>query len=126
MAKNKSVSSAESHLFELFREQFPTIEQQFIMRFIRSGSKRKYSYDFKYENKIIEFHGDYWHAHPLLYAENFIHPKTKRSSLETWIHDCQKTQHAIDHGFSVLIVWESDYKSNKQEVIDRCIRFLLK
>lgn len=119
-----SVSTTENILFEHFKALFPTIERQFSIPYHRSGSKRQYRYDFRYDNKIIEFHGDFWHAHPLLYSEDFVHPYTKKSATEIWTADYLKTQHAIDRGYRVLIVWESDFISSSKEVIDRCTRFL--
>ena len=29
-------------------------------------------------------------------------------------------------GFDVLVIWDSEYKNNKQEIIDKCISFLNK
>jgi len=115
----------ETYLFEQFRSVFPEIEKQFYIPYVRSGSKRHYRYDFRYQNKIIEFHGDFWHAHPLLYAEDFVNPTTKKTAFETWTSDYHKNQYAIDNGYSLLVVWESDFNANRQEVVDRCTNFLL-
>lgn len=123
--RKSSVSNAEHILFEEFKLQFPSIERQFSIPYHRSGRTRQYRYDFRYFNKIIEFHGDFWHAHPLFYAEDFVHPYSKKSAIEIWTSDCMKNQHAIDNGYSLMVVWESDFNNSKQEVIDRCTRFLL-
>lgn len=125
MKKKSPISSQENSLFDEFKVLFPTIERQFSIPYQRSGRKRQYRYDFRYQDKIIEFHGDFWHAHPLLYAENFVHPYNKKSALEIWTADYFKNQHAIDNGYSLMVVWESDFNNCKQEVVDRCTRFLL-
>ena len=35
-----------------------------------------------------------------------------------------KLQYAKDHGYDVLVVWEREFKSNKDEIIKKCIQFL--
>ena len=83
-----------------------------------------YLFDFCYNNKLIEFNGDYWHANPNLYGpKSFIKAKNKRAE-DIWKYDKIKIQTAIDQGYQVLTIWEYDYHQNKEEVINRCIEFL--
>lgn len=126
MKNTSPISKPEHILFEVFQSKFPAIEQQFRMPYVRSGRKRNYKYDFRYHDKIIEFHGDFWHAHPLLYAADYINPYNNKSSVDIWTSDYYKNQHAIDNGYSVLVVWESDFNNSIQEVVARCTHFLLK
>lgn len=63
--------------------------------------------DFKCGNKIIEFDGDYWHR----LDETKQQDKLKQRFLES-------------KGYSVLRIKESDYNTNKQEVINKCINFI--
>jgi G:T-mismatch repair DNA endonuclease (very short patch repair protein) len=74
------------------------------------------------KKKIIEFYGDYWHANPTKFDENKkIHKKTAR---EVWEKDKRKVNDLKSLGYEVLIIWESEFKSNQEETITKCIQFL--
>ena len=74
--------------------------------------------------KIIEYNGDFWHANPLIYDENFINPVSKLTATDIWDKEARKEDVANLHGYTMLRVWESDYKNNKDKVIQDCINFL--
>lgn len=86
-------------------------------------------YDFadtKYK-KIIEFHGDMFHGNPKKYkADDNPHPFRKNiTAQEMWDKDKRKHDIAIENGYEVLVVWDSEYRwGNKQEIINKCINFL--
>ena len=44
---------------------------------------------------------------------------------EIWDYDREKNQLITDLGYDLLIVWESDYRANKEKIVDDCLRFLL-
>jgi very-short-patch-repair endonuclease len=44
---------------------------------------------------------------------------------EIWEYDKIKIQTAMKHGYLVLTIWESDYNENKEEIIKKCIDFLV-
>jgi hypothetical protein len=88
---------------------------------------RSKNFDFvvKDNKKVIEFNGDKWHANPKLYEEkeapfNFIGLTAK----EIWEKDNEKINLAKERGYDVLIIWETDYKNNKQKEINKCINFI--
>jgi len=99
------------------------INKQFI---IFCNNDFYYTYDFKYKNKIIEFNGDYWHCNPNKYNENFLNKRKQMYAKDIWKYDKLKIQKAIKEGYEVLVVWESDYKKNKEKIIQECIDFLNK
>ena len=83
--------------------------------------------DFKYGNIVIEFFGDYWHANPAKYTENSIlnHPnKNKRVAKDIWEIDRKRIEWLTNKGYNVLIIWEKEYRENKQETIDKCINYI--
>jgi len=43
---------------------------------------------------------------------------------EIWNKEKNKIDLIQKIGFNVLIIWESDYKQNKEETIQKCINFL--
>lgn len=84
----------------------------------------KFSFDFKYKNKLIEFNGDYWHCNPMIYDDDFIIPTTKQSAKYIWERDSKKRDVAYKNGYEVYTVWESDYNDNMPLVIKKCMEFL--
>lgn len=99
---------------------------QFRLENTNEDCKNKiFSYDFKFENKIIEFNGDFWHMNPDMYDSNYCHPYANISTEEKWKIDEIKLECAIQNGYDVLTVWEQEYKENKEATIQKCIAFLI-
>lgn len=91
--------------------------------------KKFYFLDFVYKKKCIEFNGDRWHANPNKYkAEDCPAPfgEIKKTSKQVWEQDEQKYQSIRDRGFQVLVVWQSEFKKQQNEIIKKCIDFLTK
>lgn len=87
-------------------------------------NKCVYAYDFTYNNKIIEFQGDYWHCNPNLYECDFFNKVKQKTAQEIWDYDNQKKNCAELNNYKVLHVWEYDYNNNKEETLKKCIDFL--
>lgn len=68
-------------------------------------------------NLVIEFYGDFWHKNPKKYDINQDFVK------ETWTHD-NKRLDKIKEKFNthVIIIWEDDYKQNKEKTIKEVIQ----
>jgi len=77
--------------------------------------------------KIIEFNGDKFHANPTIYkaddTPNPYLPELKSSQI--WADDYDKNQMAVEKGFDILIVWESEFKNNELNTINKCKQFLM-
>ena len=83
--------------------------------------------DFLYEKKIIEFQGDIYHGNPKLFNEN-DKPNPFKKNLtckELWIDDENRKKYLESLGYSVLVIWENDYKKNSDLVIQRCKTWIL-
>ena len=79
--------------------------------------------------KIIEFHGDMFHGNPKKYnSMDNPHPFRKKiTAQQMWDKDKRKLDVAIEKGFDVMVIWDSEYRwGNKQEIINKCISFLNK
>ena len=72
----------------------------------------------------IEFNGDYWHANPDIYDENWIHPIKKCSSLDIWKYD-RNREETLKKEFGIVIfnVWEKDIYIDKKD--DEIINLIL-
>lgn len=82
------------------------------------------AYDFVCNKKIIEFNGDYWHCNPLTYKPDYFHKFMKCTAQEKWEADKKKIRLAESHGYSVLTIWESDYRQYPETIIKQCIKHL--
>lgn len=80
-------------MFELDNEFSQKLGQQIIF------------VDFVYENKIIEFQGDYWHRNS--------HEKDELRKL-----------FLQSLGYDVLFIYENEYKKDTIKEINKCVRFL--
>lgn len=89
-----------------------------------------YLYDFcdVKKKKIIEYNGDQYHANPKIYEKNDTpHPyhKDKNWTAERiWEEDASKIELAKYNGFEVLTIWDSEYKKNPQQTLEKCIEFI--
>lgn len=96
----------------------------------RDNNKGVYMYDFKYKNKIIEYHGDMFHGNPKIYeANDNPHPFRKEiTASEIWLKDKIKGDFLISKGYDLLIIWDSEYRKvgleKKEKLIKKCIDFL--
>ena len=83
--------------------------------------------DFLYKNKIIEFNGDLWHANPELYeANDILKIMENKTAQEIWDKDEARLNYLESQGYDVLIVWEKDYREDKNTVREQCLAFLHK
>lgn len=93
-------------------------------------NNKNYYYDFLdiNNNKIIEYNGDQYHANPKTYnSDDYPHPYRKYkgyTSNDIWEYDRNKIKIAENNGYEVLIIWDSEYKKNKELTIQKCINFL--
>lgn len=89
------------------------IEQQF---YIADGDIIR-TYDGKYKNVIIEFHGTYWHCDPRVFPEDYFHETKKVTAKELWEYDEQKRLLAEKHGYTIFVVWENDFKTEEDKLL---------
>lgn len=113
-----TISKAERELLQILQEKFPAIDSQIVIR----DSNKSYIFDLGVGDKFIEYNGTYWHADPRYYRPtSLIRNKT---AYEIWQRDKHKLEAAKKHGYSVLCIWESDFKTSKDKEIKKCIDFL--
>jgi hypothetical protein len=120
-------SKSERELFDKLSEFFPNLIRQLLLRRenINGVFNKFYLYDMALSNKIIEYNGDYWHANPAKYDSiTYVNKHNNQAFSEIRARDEDKLQVAIDNGYSLLTIWESDYKLNSKKVIEQCIQFL--
>lgn len=114
------VSSAEKELYKFLHENQLMVESQFTI-----DSSIGYTYDLRYQNKIIEYNGTYWHCDPRKYKEDYQHTLVNKTAKEIWDKDKVKLNFAKNKGFDVLVIWESDFMVNKKEGMNKCLNFMI-
>lgn len=82
--------------------------------------------DIAHGNKIIEVYGDYWHCSPEKFPPEYYNVQTKKTAKETWEKDLAKVKACIESGYEVMVVWENEYRRNKQETLERMKEWILK
>jgi hypothetical protein len=121
IGRGYTVSKAEKELFHCFSKLFD-VKKNLTLDY--NDGKNYYVYDFYLGNKIVEYNGDFWHANPEIYTEDFVNPISKLSYKQIHEKELNKETVAKLHGYEFLRVWELDYKRNKEKVIQECIIFL--
>lgn len=76
--------------------------------------------------KIIEYNGDEYHANPEMFeADEYPHPFRKdKTAKEIWEKDKRKIEVAKEKGFEVLTIWDSEYRNDKEKILNKCKEFL--
>lgn len=128
---NSGVSKESQSLFETLAVNLNIKKESFY--FLNQGEKKIYIknkkkcyLDFFFDNKVIEYYGDFWHANPNKFKEdNFIiNPFSKETVKQVREKDNQRIKEIEKLGYKVLIVWEDDYLKNKLKVLNKCRVFL--
>lgn len=112
-------------------------EEILVSREKRVGSTQDYTvymFDFCYGKKVIEFNGDLFHANPTLYKADdsplqFLSriddTRSDWTAQQYWDYDADKVRISKMHGYEIHVVWESEWKQDKEIVLKRCKEFLL-
>jgi hypothetical protein len=84
------------------------------------------SYDFNFEDKLIEFNGDYWHANPKKYKpDSIIRMRYNNVRAEDiWKKDHLKYLLAIKSGYEIITIWESDFIKYPSLTLFNAIKFI--
>lgn len=86
-----------------------------------NNKSRRFDFCIYHKKLIIEFNGDIFHANPISHHKNDIvkyAPNSKITASEVWERDAIKNKFAEDAGYKVVVVWEYDYKKDKEKVIN--------
>lgn len=101
-----SLNLTECYFAELNYEKSITITEDDRKYFsnYEKLNKTRYVLDFVYDNKIIEFDGKYWHM-----------DEEKETAKDVFLNS---------KGFKILHITDGEYFSDKQETLNKCIKFL--
>jgi G:T-mismatch repair DNA endonuclease (very short patch repair protein) len=105
-----NISLAEKEIKTYLWECGVTFETQFHLQGI------PFIYDFFLPdyNILIEYQGDYWHCNPDLYPSGTMLKFQRTGEIlvdDVWIRDARKRNLAEALGYSVIYIWEKDFKT---------------
>lgn len=77
--------------------------------------------DFVVDDKklICEFFGDFWHANPSKYGIDWINPISKKHAKDIRDRDERKLSELRELGYHVIVIWESDWRFDKDVCMQR-------
>lgn len=89
-------------------------------------NKLWFAYDYvdTERKKCIEFNGDFWHCNPKDFEPEQIHRIKKKRALDIWKIDEDKRSLIENLDYKVLVIWESEYKKNPKQTLEKCIEFI--
>lgn len=82
-------------------------------------TSKPYDFYFPEKNLLVEFNGDYFHANPIKYDANYFNKKKSMFAYQLWEQDELKKKEALNNGYNFLTIWESEYKQDKNLVINK-------
>lgn len=111
--------------FNLFRETCVSNQELEISRFLEKHNKSfetqfpvgRYLFDFKINNNLIEFNGDYYHCNPKVYKNGPINQYQQYIIIK----DSEKIKTAEDLGYNVIVIWENDYEKDKINILNKLL-----
>ena len=114
-SNSSNKSSKQLQFLKDLQVIFPDIEGD---KTLRSGKKHYFPDTiFCKIGVIIEYYGDYWHANPKKYkATDIVHHNLIAQNI--WDHDKSRNQALEDKGYTIYIIWESDYDKNKKLILE--------
>lgn len=71
---------------------------------------------------VVEFYGDYFHANPLVHSANEYIVKKGKTARELWEIDSERKKWLEDAGYDVIIVWQHDYRQDKQTTLQNLVK----
>lgn len=111
------------------KEIYETIKKYFQNEIIKYDKKlvlnNKLFYpDILLENKkiIIEFNGTYWHCDPRFYKLDYYHDFKEKTASLIWEEDKKRIENFKNFGYRTFVIWEYDYKTNKEVIIKDLIK----
>lgn len=108
--EHKTMNKFEKAACDLLDQHSIAYKFQFFLN--HNGTCKSYDIQIKDTKILVELDGDYWHGNP---STKYHHTGTE----STKANDKLKDVMAEEAGFRLIRVWESEFKSNPNILIDR-------
>lgn len=123
MAKKKRLEKSAAKMSNkmtaperIFSDMMKELEIECISQKVLGG--KIFDFYIPSKNLIVEIHGDYWHANPLIYEGKELN-KTQIRNVK---NDKYKTVLAKGNGYSFYVLWEYDLNNNYEEKKEEFLR----
>ena len=113
-----SISAFEIDVYDELVKIYGDNNVQRNQRIQHDGTHYYYPDIILFKKYVIECNGDFYHCNPKFYNHDYINPKTGYKAAYIWEYDNKKINTYKQHSLIPIIIWESDWKSNKQLIID--------
>lgn len=119
LSKHRTMSKAQQEILDHLSSSVPAAQFEGEKLFL-SGAHKYFIDIFSDQAKmIVEFNGDYWHCNPTKFSGSFFHPKKRKYAEQIWADDAERLSVMRQKGYHTITVWESEYYSDKQGVLQR-------
>lgn len=119
LAKRRTKSKGQLELYQALVDKMPNYLIE-IEKKISVPEDKQYFVDILIKEKktVVEYNGDFWHCHPRKYKPDYWNPKKQKYAFEIWKQDKERIDALAKIGYTVHVVWESDFKANKKKVVE--------
>lgn len=110
-------SAAEDECYSVLVELLPGLTTQ--VKLLNRSKYNAFDYGCIQSKRLIEFYGTYWHVDPRMYPDDYMHPQKHRTAKSIRARDRAKLTTAMNQGFDVFVIWEYDWTTDRENVINR-------
>jgi G:T-mismatch repair DNA endonuclease (very short patch repair protein) len=117
-------SNVSQYFFEFLAKYFPNDEIYYDKLNKECVFPGGFRADFVNRSKrfIVEFNGDFWHCNPKFWESDKYNTAIKMKACEKWAYDGRRYKTFEGCGYRVFVVWESEYKTNKESCISKILK----
>lgn len=113
--KYAPISKPEKEIKKILEKKGFVVNSQYPIKSLH------YDLFVKEKNLLVEYNGDFWHCNPEKYSADFFNKKKNMTAQQLWEQDENKKNIALKSGYNFLVIWESDYKKNKEIEINKIL-----
>lgn len=107
-------STGEINCYMELQKHFPDLKANVTIE--------NYVVDMAYGNTIIEYYGDFWHANPKVFLQDTLPLLGKVQRIHD--RDKRRVDKFANLGYNTYIIWEADWKKDKQEEIQKIKKYI--
>lgn len=113
-------SKAELELYERLHNTFDKFLSKNSIKYLENNKNKWLFPDaIIFNDTIIEFNGDYWHANPTMYNDDDIINNITAKEIRQL--DKERYQKMNKLGYAIIVIWESAWKRDKDRLINDLI-----
>lgn len=116
-------SKQEIELRELVNDRLKGTDNVIKKKTIKINGRWYYPDIIINNNYLIEYNGNFWHGNPKTYkATDIVHHGF--TAKEIWDRDKKRLKDFNLAGYKSLVIWEDEFKSNKEETVNKILTWL--